>query len=737
VRGGLPLAPRLAEHDPRPPLVPPPGVDAWTVDLDAGNTVEDLDLVAAPQVLAPLEPGQVRLSVRAMGVNFREVLVALDVVPGGDRPTGGEAAGVVTEVGPGVTGFAVGDRVMGLVTGAYGGPVALADHRTLAPLPDGWTFAQGAAAPVAYLTAYYGLVDLGRVRPGDRVLVHAAAGGVGTAAVRIARHLGAEVFATASPAKWPAVLAEGVAATHLESSRTTAFEEAFRARTGGRGVDVVLNSLTGGFVDASLRLTAPGGRFLEMGKTDLRDGIAGYRVFDLVLDAGADRVRTMFAELAASGVLTPLPVRAWDVRRAPEALRFVSQARHVGKVVLTVPRPWDPEGTVLLTGATGTLGGLLARHLVTERGVRHLLLLARRPATDLAAELRALGAHSATVVACDVGDRDAVTAALATVAPEHPLTAVVHTAGVLADGLVGTLDSAGLHAVFRPKVDGAAVLDELTATADLADFVLFSSAAGVTGNAGQATYAAANSYLDALAERRAAAGLPGRSLAWGLWADTSDLTATLGDTGRARLERSGVRALSATTALELFDRALARTEALLVPIDVDPSGDEDLPPLWRGLARRRVRRVVAAGPVAETSTADLLAAMSPEDREKALTDLVRAHAAAVLGHDGGDRVNPRRAFTEIGFDSLSAVELRNRLNAATGLRLAATAVFSHPSPEALARKLAADLFPEVAQASQPDVPAERDRVLADSAIDDLDVERLVSFALDGSDPSEG
>ncbi|GAA2807771.1 hypothetical protein GCM10010452_40540 [Crossiella cryophila] len=747
VRGTRLLAPRLAEHDPAPALTPP-DLPAWSIDLATASTLDELTPVPAPEVLAPLAAGQVRLSVRATGVNFREVLVALDVVPPTDRPVGGEAAGVVTEIGPGVTRFAVGDRVMGLVTGAYAGPVALADHRALAPLPAGWTFAQGAAAPVAYLTAYYGLVDLAGLRAGEKVLVHAAAGGVGMAAVRIARHLGAEVFGTASPAKHGALTAAGVAVDRIASSRNTAFERVFRFQA-AKGVDVVLNSLAGEYVDASLRLTADGGRFLEMGKTDIRDPgtVAAahphvrYRAFDL-LDAGADRIEEMFAllgKLFATGELAPLPVRAWDARRATEALRHVSQAKHIGKVVLTTARVWDPEGTVLLTGGSGTLGRILACHLVTARGVRHLLLLSRRGAApELVEELRALGAETVTVAACDVADRAAVAAVLAGL--RRPLTAVVHAAGALADRLVGSLTEADLDTVFRPKVEGAAVLDELTRDADLAAFVLFSSAAGVTGNAGQANYAAANSFLDALAQRRTADGLPAQSLAWGLWAETSELTATLSETDRARIARSGVRALATGTALGLFDAAGARDEALLLPIDLDLTGEQELPPLWRNVIRRRVRRVVAQAPVTETASAARLAEVPEPDRLRVLTDLVRAHTAAVLGHGGADAVNPVRAFTEIGFDSLSSVELRNRLNAATGLRLPATAVFSHPSPEALARKLAADLFPTAEPEPVPaPEPAESGRGLADDAIDDLDVEGLVSFALGaaGSASTEG
>src|SRR5690606_15585469 len=244
--------------------------------------------------------------------------------------------------------------------------------RVLARIPDGWTFEEAAAVPIAYLTAYYGLVELGGLRPGEKVLVHAATGGVGTAAVQLARHLGAEVFATASPAKWDALRALGVDDAHIASSRTLEFAERFAG-----GVDVVLNSLTGEFLDASLELLRPGGRFLEMGKTDLRDPSdhpeVTYRPFDL-MRAEPELVQRMLADLLdlfASGALSLPPITTWDVRRAPEVFRHLSQAKHIGKVVLTVPRPvWDPDGTVLITGGTGTLGRLVARHLVTVHGVR-------------------------------------------------------------------------------------------------------------------------------------------------------------------------------------------------------------------------------------------------------------------------------------------------------------------------------------------------------------------------------
>ena len=260
--------------------------------------------------------------------------------------------------------------------------------------------------PVVFLTAYHGLVDLAALKQGERVLVHAGAGGVGMAALQLAKQLGAEVFATASPEKWQTLRSLGLDQAHIASSRTLEFKERFLSETDGRGMDVILDSLAGEFVDTSLELLAEGGRFIEMGKTDIRDpdevsekypGVS-YRAFDLI-EAGPQRIQEMLGqllELFGVGVLKPLPVTAWDIRRAPEAFRFMSQARHTGKIVLSPPSSIDPQGTVLITGGTGTLGTLLARHLVSEHGVGHLLLATRRGeqaegAMELKAELPVAG----------------------------------------------------------------------------------------------------------------------------------------------------------------------------------------------------------------------------------------------------------------------------------------------------------------------------------------------------------
>ncbi|WP_373303935.1 type I polyketide synthase [Streptomyces cinerochromogenes] len=381
----------------------------------------------------------------------------------------------------------------------------------------------------------------------------------------------------------------------------------------------------------------------------------------------------------------------------------------------------DPDGTVLITGGTGDLGALVARHLVTAHGVRSLLLTSRRgPAADgaaeLAAELRAQGAD-VTVAACDAADRDALAALLAAVPADRPLTAVVHAAGVLDDGVLGSLTPQRLAGVMAPKAVAARHLHELTRELPLAAFVLFSSASGVLGSAGQGAYAAANSFLDGLAAHRAAAGLPATSLAWGLWhQERGGMAGGLTDSERDRITRAGFGAIAPDAGLAMFDAALRRPEPVLVaarfdlPLLQPRSQNPDFPPVLRGLVRPARTPAAAPGataPAGGPSLTDRLLPLDDAGRESLLLDLVLTQAAAVLGHSSPHAVPADRSFTESGLDSLAAVEIRGRLDAATGVRLPATVVFDHPTPAALAAHLKETLVP-----AAPDP--------ADAALADLD-----------------
>jgi mycoketide-CoA synthase len=720
VRAGQVFAARLARGGSSAALAPPAGAATWRLHTGEKGALDGLALLAAPEAMAPLQAGQVRVAVRAAGLNFRDVLTALGLVPLLDarEQLGGEGAGVVLEVGAGVADLAVGDRVMGMLSGAFG-PVAVSDRRLLVRMPAEWSFTQAASLPIVFMTAYHGLVDLARIQPGESVLIHAAAGGVGMAAVQIARHLGAEVFGTASPGKWGTLAALGLDEAHIASSRTLEFRERFMAQTAGQGVDVVLDCLAREFVDASLELLPRGGRFLEMGKTDIRDaqevaerhpGVA-YQAFDLI-QADPQRIQQMLMELVAlceQGAFAPLPVRTWDVRRAPEAFRFLSQARHVGKIVLRIPAAIDAGGTALITGGTGGLGALLARHLVVEHGVRSLVLASRRGAEaqgalELQGELEARGAR-VQIAACDVSDRAQLQRLLELAPAEHPLNIVVHAAGVIDDGVVESLTPERVDLVMAPKVDAAWHLHELTRELELSTFVLFSSAAATFGAAGQGNYAAANAFLDALAAQRQAQGLVGVSVAWGLWAQLSGMTGQLEQDDRARLARAGVAPLSSEEGLELFDTARGLSDAFLLAIRLDANTLRaqarmgTTPALLRGLIRSSSRPATA---VADGSLKLRLAGISAEEREQVVLELVRAEAATVLGHASATAIDGQRAFRELGFDSLAAVELRNRLNRITGQRLPATLVFDHPTPVALATYLLEEAFPDIGRDGAPE-----------------------------------
>ncbi|TDT97682.1 malonyl CoA-acyl carrier protein transacylase [Streptomyces sp. 846.5] len=728
VRGGAVFVSRLARVVAGGLAVP--GEGAWRLGIVEQGTLEGLGLVEYPGAVRELGAGEVRVSVRAAGVNFRDVLNALGMYPGDAGLPGLEGAGVVTEVGPGVVGLAVGDRVLGMFPAAFG-PVAVADARTVARIPAGWSFTQAASVPLVFLTAYYALVDLGGLQPGERVLVHAAAGGVGMAAVQVARHLGAEVFGTASAGKWGALRGLGLDDAHIASSRDLGFEGAFAEVTGGAGMDVVLDSLAGEFVDASLRLLPRGGRFVEMGKTDVREpdavaaahpGVA-YQAFDL-MDTDPERLGEMLAvlvELFEAGVLVPSPVSVWDVRRAPEAFRYLSQAKNIGKVVLTLPTVLDRNGTVLVTGGTGGLGSLVARRLVRENGVRHLLLASRRGSAapgvaELVRELTELGA-AVTVAACDAADGQALEALLDAVPAEHPLTAVVHTAGVLDDGVVSALTPERMDTVYRPKVDAATNLHELTQGLDLAAFVLFSSVMGTFGGAGQGNYSAANAFLDGLAQVRRAEGLPAVSLAWGPWAPGAGMTSELSAADLRRMARNGMLPLGAEQGLDLLTHVLEAgaglERALLLPVNLDVTslrGQADtVPALLRGLVRTPARRSAAVGAGAgaggRLELEQRLVGLQAADRERAVLELVCAQAAAVLGHASAGDIASDQTFKVLGFDSLTSVELRNRVNAVTGMRLPATLVFDFPTPVALAEHVLSEVVGDSEAASSGLLPA--------------------------------
>ncbi len=711
VREGVVSVPRIARAQAPPVLAVPSGAPAWRLRRGDGGALDELHLMPEQAALAPLAPGEVRVAIGAAGINFRDVVVALGLIPtgGGADLIGTEGAGVVLEVGSAVEDIEPGDRVMGMIFGAFG-PLAVVDRRLIVAIPDEWPLTQAASLPSVFLTALYGLQDLAGLAPGERLLVHAATGGVGIAAIQLARHLGVEVYATASRWKWDLLRAMGLPDTRIASSRDLGYAAQFREATGGQGVDVILNSLVREHVDASLQLLRDGGRFIEMGKTDIRDPAdlalahprIAYRAFDLP-EAGPERIQELLQQtlaLFAEGAFAPLPLRTWDVRRAPDAFRFMSQARHTGKVVLTIPPSLrEPgageasEGTALITGGTGELGALLARHLVGARGMRSIVLGSRRGtdapgALELQEELEAQGAE-VRIVGCDVCDRDRLQALIDSIPARQPLRTLIHCAAVLDDGVIGSLGAERVERVLAPKLDAAWHLHELTAEIDLREFVLFSSIASTFGTPGQGAYAAANAFLDALAVYRRTLGLPATSIAWGGWEQRSELTAGLGEADLMRMRRAGLGAFSNEQGLSAFEAACGAPDPALTAVRLDMGAlralarQDALPALMRQLVRTTRRSSTAAGgPLLRR-----LAGVAGQRRRQTLLSFVCGEVATVLGHASAEAIDAGRAFKDLGFDSLTALELRNRMNAATGLRLPATLVFDQPTPGVLADHL--------------------------------------------------
>jgi polyketide synthase 7 len=452
------------------------------------------------------------------------------------------------------------------------------------------------------------------------------------------------------------------------------------------------------------------------------------------MEAGPDLIASMLSDLIGlfdAGVLKPLPVKAFDVRAASAAYRFVSQARQIGKVVLTLPDGPDDRvlagsggglagGSVLITGGTGMAGSAVAEHLVARYGVAHVVLASRRGAdaegvADVVDQLKAAGAE-VSVVACDVADRDAVAELIAELPEQYPLKGVFHAAGVLDDGLIASLTPDRVDTVLRAKVDGAWNLHELTRDLDLSAFVMFSSMAGIVGSPGQGNYAAANSFLDELAAYRRALGLPGLSVAWGLWEQPSGMTQHLDERDKARMSRIGLAPMATEQALRLFDTAMLAERPTMVAARIDPGALADngasLPPLLSQLATRPIRRVIDETDTTSASMTSLVArlqGLSAEQRHSELVELVCRNAATVLGRPNAGDINAGSVFQDLGFDSLTAVELRNRLKTATGLTLSPTLIFDYPTPIVLAEhldtRLGVPAAPNSGAGEQPDLMA--------------------------------
>jgi acyl transferase domain-containing protein/acyl carrier protein len=687
-------------------------------------------LVLTPLTRQPPGPGEVEVQVRAAGLNFRDVLGALGMYPGDPGSPGGECAGTITAIGSDVEGFAIGQEVVALAPGSFRSYLNVRTE-VVALKPASLTFEEAASVPVAFLTARLALEGLARLAPGERVLIHAAAGGVGLAAVQLARRAGATILATAgSPAKRAFLHSLGI--EHVFDSRSPTFADQLREVTGGQGVDVVLNSLAGEFIHRSLESLAPGGRFIEIGKTDVwepekvrrvRDDVT-YQVFALdrlTLEEPAQigvELSRLFDDFAA-GHLQLLPRHIFPLHDAARAFRFMAQARHTGKIVLTVGPSGaavSPDGSYLVTGGLGALGLRTARWLV-EQGARHLILVSRRgPSPEVArvlAELEQSGARLLTLQA-DVAEEDELGKALAGLPDNWPaLRGVIHAAGVLDDGVLLEQSWERFEKVLAPKVRGAWNLHQMTQgvgcslplvedserkvasdslRGPLDFFVMFSSAASVLGSPGQGNYAAANAFLDALAHHRRALGLPALSINWGPW-QGEGMAARMGE---RRWRDQGTDTIPPEQGVELFGRLLGSPAVQVGVLPVRwPAFLRRLggrvPPLFRGLAPDRPARPSAQADGIPELLRRLGEAPAGSERE-VLANFVSELAVRLLGSDRARNLDPRRPLQDLGLDSLTAVEFRNALGHAIGRPLPAPLLFNYPTVEALVGYLADEVL---------------------------------------------
>jgi len=681
-------------------------------------------------------PGQVEIKVQATGLNFRDVLNLLNLYPGDPGPLGCECAGEVVAVGEGVERLQIGDQVIALAPASFASyAITLAEFAV--PLPAGLDPAAGATIPICFATAYHALCRVGQMQPGERVLIHSATGGVGSAAIQVARYIGAEIFATAgSSEKRGSLASQGI--SQVMDSRSLDFADEIMAATGGEGVDLVLNSLTGEAIGKGLSVLRPGGRFLELGKTDLWDqqrvdqSAPGVRFEAIALDdmmaTDAQDVCALLdavAERFADGTFRPLDLRVFKIRRLVDALRHMARAEHLGKVVIEAEAPADddppefsprPDGTYLVTGGLGGLGLRLAEWLV-DAGALHLVLLGRSGASPEArlsiGDLEQRGVQIA-VHSCDVSCRDAVAEMLASVRAEMPpLRGLFHLAGVLDDGVLREQTRERFDRVLAAKAMGAWHLHELTREDPLAAFVLFSSAASLLGSPGQGNYAAANAFLDALAHHRHSEELPALSVNWGSWAEVG-MAARLKDSEGERWAAAGVGWIEPHQGLETLAQVMAegKVQVGVLPINW-PRFFERIPvgmePPWLAEMAEEARDASGTEDSGPPELLEKLREVTPGERLGTAVLSLRQQAARVLAMPEGELPDPKRVLNELGFDSLTGVEFCNRVARSIGRHLNPAMLFDYSTIERLAGHVVCDILQ-----LETDTPAGDSNVVADT-----------------------
>ncbi len=737
LRAGQMQAPRLVRSQParkaaRTQALERPEGEAFALDFSR-NGIENIGIKAFDRP-APKDD-EIELEVGAWAQNFRNVMVAMGVSDA-VKVMVLDCAGKVTAVGRKVQGFAVGDRVM---TTAYG-PFAshlCAKASFTAKTPDGLTDVEAAGIPTCFMTAWHALVEAAKLKKGETVLLHSATGGVGLAAIQIARHIGADVIATAGTARKRALL-RSMGIARVFSSRSAVFEKQVLEATGGEGVDVALNFLVKELADATMRCVKAGGRHVEIGKTDVRTpeqaqtvhpGIQ-YLVVDLEkLGAREDgTLQRVFAGVMKGfeeGVYHPLKSRVFTMDQAVDSFRYMMEGRHIGKVV--VRNAFEPasrgvraDAAYIVTGGFSEVGLALAQHLA-ERGARHLWLLGRRlPEAGSEAEAKikaveALGCEIGTAIV-DVTDRNAVAAFFAAhvQGAEAPLKGIFHLAGFLDDDVVMKLDWKRFNAVLGPKVDGSWFMHEMTRGMKLDHFVVFSSIASVFGTHGQANHVAANAFMDALVQMRRADFEPGLAIHWGAWGDIGTVV-RLGILDRIR--QQGVEGFDTPTGMAVLDRLMDEGAAEKVVTKMDWSRMLPILDVTGGAAMfSELRKARKAQPKAQAKArseeagasglAEKFRAMPMAERTAGLKDYLKKEIAGFL-RIAEESIPDDGNLTALGMDSLISLDLFQRISRDLKIRVAPHEMSANPTVNAMAGKFAHDLGPDVAaEPARPEAAAQ-------------------------------
>ncbi len=694
------------------------------------------------------QDNEIEIEVKATGLNFRDVMVALDLYPDKTKFLGLECAGVVTALGKEVRGFKLGDEVIAISDNSFSQYLTVNSLLAI-PKPKSFSYEEAATIPVTFLTAYYTLIYLARIQPGEKVLIHSAAGGVGLAAIQIAQQQGAEIFATASTPKWKLLKSMGV--NQIMNSRSLDFAEEIMAATDGKGVDIVLNSLSGEFIPKSVSVLNDRGRFIEIGKQGIwsKQDVAevkpniNYFIVDLwritqdqpeliqqMLRKLRLRFRVAYGSQFNTKQLQSLPHTVFPNDKIIDSFRYMQQGKHQGKIIIT-PSPRHPvtpsrphfDGTYLITGGMGAIGLEVAQWLITK-GIKNIVLLGRSAVKpELQDKLQKIqGDAQVKLIKADIADTNQLAQALLQIESTlPPLRGVIHCAGVLDDRTILKQDWSSFSQVLAPKVQGAWNLHLLTQKYDLESFILFSSASSLVGSAGQANYCAANAFLDALAHGRRGLGLPAIAINWAAWQDTG-LAANTEIT--ASLEQKGIGSIKPTEGIEILEQLLLHSPAQIgvIPIDWNIwSKNNPVTSFYDNLL------IAQAESIANLDFKQQLLNVETTQRRALLIEQIRQQVGNILGIKDIKQIDLELGFSELGLDSLGSVELRNKLQSGYDLKLSSTIIFDYSDISSLADYLLKIMFNEIEHNIDVDNDLNQINHLTEAEAESLLIEELKDF----------